>query len=452
MTVRHPDPSEEERFLRGELRPSDNRQIVRSLLATWRACRGEWGELWGGGGEVFASLMPSWSAASRDYGQVFASLPARLAVQAREVSQERERLAPCLERFRASTTRERKALVSSDQELRSWLFCDWLIESCHELIYTDLAQAVEWADSAVSLAERLPEDVYGAALIHDLRARAWACVGETLRVSSDLRSAEEAFAIAESFILEGTGDALEEARILELKSALLGDQRHTAEAHQLLAEVIAIYRQYRDFHLVGRAFVRKGRVHGISQDLEPAIHWLRRGLGLLDPSRERPFELAARHSLMLCLHESGRHREARFLLTASSPEFLQHGGELLNLRLLWLDGKTQACLGSLGEAEKALLEARHGFTRMGIGFSAAAVSLDLAALYASQGRAAEIRQLAEEMLPIFQSRDLHREAIAALITFQGAVKMEKVSARLLTDLRSYLERARNEPGLRFEVP
>jgi tetratricopeptide (TPR) repeat protein len=287
-------------------------------------------------------------------------------------------------------------------------------------------------------------------LIHDLKARAWACVGETLRVSSDLRSAEEAFAIAESFILEGTGDALEEARILELKSVLLGDRRRVAEAHQLLDEVIAIYRQYRDFHLVGRAFVQKGRIHGISQDLEPAIHWLKRGLGLLDSSRERRFELAARHSLMLHLHESGRHREARFLLTASSSEFQQHGGELLNLSLLWLDGKTQACLGEIGEAEKALLEARQGFIRLGIGFSAAAVSLDLAALYAGQGRSAEIRRLSAEMLLIFQSRDLHQEAVAALIAFQRAVAMEGVSSKLLADLRSYLERARKDPQLRFE--
>ncbi len=450
MTVRYPDPSASAKFLRGELRQTENRQVLRSLLASWRACREEWGEIWGGG-EDFASLVASWSAASQDYERAFGNLPARLADRSGKVLQERERLGALLERFQSSTAQERKALVVADQDFRDWLFCDWLIESCHDLVYTDLPQAIERVDSAISLAERVPETIYGPALIHDLKARAWACVGETLRVSSDLRSAEEAFAIAESFILEGTGDALEEARILELKSALLGDRRRIEEAHQLLDEVIAIYRQYRDFHLVGRAFVQKGRIHGISQDLEPAIHWLKRGLGLLDSSRERRFELAARHNLMLHLHECGRHREARFLLTASVSEFQQHGGELLNLGLLWLDGKTQACLGAVGEAEKALFEARQGFIRSGVGFSAAAVSLDLAALYASQGRAAEMRQLAAEMLPIFQSRDLHREAIAALITFQRAVQMERVNARLLTDLRSYLDRARNQPGLRFEI-
>ena len=428
MTVRHPDPSE--------------REIVRSLRAAWRVYRSEWEDLWG---------MASWSSGSRNYQQAFASLPSRLVERTQGALRERERLAGLLERFHSVPPEERKTLVLSGEEFRSWRFCEWLIESCHRLVYSDLAQAAEQADCAVSLTERLPSRVHGEALINDLKARAWACAGETLRVLSDLRSAEEAFSLAGSFVLQGTGDLLEEARILELKAALRRDQRRTTEAHRLLEEVIAVYRQYRDSHLVGRAFIQKGSVHGISHDLEPAIHYLRKGLGLLDPSRERCFELTARHSLMLYLHESGRHREARFLLTSSATEFVQYGGELLSLRLRWLAGKIEACLGSLGEAEEALLEAREGFVRLGIGFSAAAVCLDLAALYASQGRAAEMRLLAGEMLPVFQSRDLHREAIAALITFQQAVEMEKVSARLLTDLRSYLDRAPGEPGLRFET-
>src|SRR5687768_18337024 len=53
------------------------------------------------------------------------------------------------------------------------------------------------------------------------------------------------------------------------------------------SDVIAVYRQYRDFHLVGRAFVQKGSTHGAAGELESAVRWLRKGLGLLDPTRER---------------------------------------------------------------------------------------------------------------------------------------------------------------------
>jgi 23S rRNA maturation mini-RNase III len=63
-----------------------------------------------------------------------------------------------------------------------------------------------------------------------------------------------------------------------------------------------------------------------------------------------------------------------------------------------------------------------------------------------------MRLLAETMLPIFQSRDIHREAIAALIVFQQAVRMEKLSSDLLDEIRSFLRRARTDPKLRFEYP
>jgi len=54
------------------------------------------------------------------------------------------------------------------------------------------------------------------------------------------------------------------------------------------------------------------------------------------------------------------------------------------------------------------------------------------------------------MLAIFKSRDLHREAVAALIVFQQSVQMEKLSAKLLRDLGTYLRRARSDHRLHFE--
>jgi tetratricopeptide (TPR) repeat protein len=308
----------------------------------------------------------------------------------------------------------------------------------------------ELAEQAVALSQELDTRRYGADLVNDFRARAWACMGEVLRNRADLRSADEALAVAESLLAKGTGDAFEEARLFELKAVLRRDQQRLEEAHGLLDDAIAVYRRYRDFHLVGRAFVQKGTVYGAANDFEPAVRWLRKGLGLIDPTRERRLELSARHSLMLCLHESGRDQEAWFLLKASRPEFLEHGGELLKLRIRWLEGKIQQALGQLHEAEQALAEARRGFLEQGTGFSAALVCLDLAGLYAGQSRPGEMRRLAEEMLPIFHSRDIHREAIAALIVFQQAARMERLSADLLDEIRSFLQRARTDPKLRFE--
>ncbi|HEV7517250.1 MAG TPA: hypothetical protein VGR07_13190, partial [Thermoanaerobaculia bacterium] len=60
------------------------------------------------------------------------------------------------------------------------------------------------------------------------------------------------------------------------------------------------------------------------------------------------------------------------------------------------------------------------------------------------------KRLAEEMLPIFRSRDVHREAIAALMVFQRAAADEQASLALVEELSAYLRKAAGQPGLPFE--
>ncbi|HXO18473.1 MAG TPA: hypothetical protein VOA87_00960 [Thermoanaerobaculia bacterium] len=392
-------------------------------------------------------LLP---AARADYSRAFEGHALDLAARVSALCREREASRPLAGRLSALPAGERRAAIRSRDGFRSWSLCELLIDDCHELLYAETAGAEETSDLALMVAEELDESYYGSQLVSDLRARAWAAVGEVRRTTSDLRGADEAFALAEAFLAVGTGDALEAARLGELQASLRRDQRRTAEAHRLLDKVIAVYRQHRDLHLLGRAFVHKGRIHGVANDFAAAVLWLRKGLGLLDPRRERGLALSAKHSMMLYLAEGGRQQEAWLLLKASLPEFRELGGELLTLRLRWLEGKIRLALGHREEAEALLIEARRGFVAQEIGFDAALVSLDLARLYAGLGHAAEMRRLAAETLPIFRSRDLHREAIAALIVFQQAVQMADVSSHLLQEIDAYLRRARSDDQLRFE--
>jgi len=87
----------------------------------------------------------------------------------------------------------------------------------------------------------------------------------------------------------------------------------------------------------------------------------------------------------------------------------------------------------------------------GLAYDAALAALDLAALYARAGRAAESKRLAAEMLPIFRSREVHREALAALVVFQRAAEMETVTLALVEEISRYLEQARLDPEMRFRA-
>jgi tetratricopeptide (TPR) repeat protein len=452
MTVSHPDRKELAKLLTGRASLGESRVAVHGLLAGYPTYRVELNEILQPASRRRTRDPGSSSASHHGYDRAFTHSALDLEQRANALSAERERVAERMSLLIALPPTERKAAVRARGCFQSWALCERLIEECHQAIYAEAAGAEEFADLAVTVAEELASGYYGSELVHDLRARAWAAVGEVLRITSDLRSADEAFTMSEAFLELGTGDPLEQAWLQELKACLRRDQWHTADADRLLDDAIATYRRYRDLHLVGRAYIHKGRLHGQVLDLETAIRWLQKGLALIDPGRESGLELAARHSLMLLLHESGRHQEAWFMLRASKGEFLSHGGELLVLRLQWLEGKLQQALGQTSAAEQSLSSARSGFIRQGIGFDAALVSLDLAQLYAGLRRSAEMRELAEEMLVIFKSRDLHREAVAALILFQQSIQMETLSSQLLHDLGAYLRRARNDHRLHFENP
>ena len=78
------------------------------------------------------------------------------------------------------------------------------------------------------------------------------------------------------------------------------------------------------------------------------------------------------------------------------------------------------------------------------------MTLDLATLFLRQGRGEEVQRLAEEMFPLFLARDVHRQAIAALVAFKQATEMERITVSLIEEIGAYLLRARRNPKLRFE--
>lgn len=53
------------------------------------------------------------------------------------------------------------------------------------------------------------------------------------------------------------------------------------------------------------------------------------------------------------------------------------------------------------------------------------------------------------MIPIFQSQDVHREALAALAVFQAAAALDSDTVELARDIAAFLVQARHDPEMRF---
>ncbi|HXO18472.1 MAG TPA: tetratricopeptide repeat protein, partial [Thermoanaerobaculia bacterium] len=372
------------------------------------------------------------------------SLIAREGAQARELFDE-------LMRHPAA---RQHLMVANSVRFLTRTMCEHLLARSHEAGFQDPAHAIDIARLGVAVADRLgareaaPEAAEAAAV--NLRARAWAQLGNALRISSDLEGSERAFATAESLLRDdGRGGMLDRARVFDLLASLRRDQGRYAEAFRLLDRVEATYRRLGHWHLLGRTLAQKSMVCDELGDLETEMLLLRRALDLLDPQEEPRMFLAARHNLILALNQTGRHREAFALLFHTRPLYLQAGDRMNLVRLRWLEGSVAMGLGRIGQAEVAFREVRESFVALGLAYDAAQASLDLANVYILQGRTGETRRLAQEMLAIFQSLHVHREALAAWLVFREAAEMEQAGVGLVRDVAEFLKRARNNHELQF---
>ncbi len=305
---------------------------------------------------------------------------------------------------------------------------------------------------ALHLADLLDADLYGAGPLEDLRALAWAFIGNARRVRSSLRAAEKAFARAASHLRQGTGDPLVTAVHLDLQASLRRDQHLFGEAIRLSQQALEIFRRHGEPHRAGRSLVKLSTIHAIEGDLETAMPLLRQSLDLLDAEQEPRLLLCAQHNLTFYLTEAGRFEEAREVYRRTRPLYRDFAEPWVQNRRSWVRGSILGGLGHPDLAEQLLRAARDGFLAEGIPYDTALVSLELATLYARQGRTAELKRLAGEMLPIFTSLHIHREALAALTYLCQAIGSEKAEIEVVAAVAEFLKKAQHRPELRFEAP
>ncbi|HYH47442.1 MAG TPA: tetratricopeptide repeat protein [Thermoanaerobaculia bacterium] len=455
MTEWHPNREDLERFLNDLLSDADSRALQRHLF-TCASCEESMIALLPGPKED----LPFWGqddGDDSDEAPSYEGLVQRVLAETRgeierresRLERERREAAEIWRELAAVSPEEARTRAYDDPRLHSWGLFELLLDRARRDSLAHTRQAEELLRLALVIAGCLDSGRYGPGSVEAAHARAWAYLGNVLRIRSDFQEAERAFQMAERHLSRSWLDPLDEALVLELQASLRRAQRRFEEALEMLDSAIALYREVNEPHFQGRCLVKKGLALQYANATDEAAACFRSSLFLLNPPEDPRLVLAAHYGLIHCLHDSGRFAEARTLIVEARPLWQESGSRLDLVRLNWLEGKVAHGLGRPEEAEATLLEVRREFELEGIAYDAALASLDLAAVYARQGRTADTKRLAREMLPIFQSREVHREALAALIQFRRAAEMEQLTLSLVDEIAAYLRGARDSPGLRF---
>ena len=329
-----------------------------------------------------------------------------------------------------------------------WAICETLCLDSQRLCVVDPPQAVDVAEQALKLVDRvIGEEAWRA----KLRGFAWAHVANARRAQGDLQAAERAFHSADKFWKAGKNvqnGLLEEGLLFAFKAMLRRSQRRFEETAELLdrASAAASSVKFRVQVLISRA-----RLYKEMGDLEQAVEVLQEASRTEIPDDDGRVVLCVQHSLADGLSKLGRFPEAQALLPAVIDLSRRCGGEVDCLRLLWIEGRVAAGLGKMTEAVTALRRVRGEFAARPMSFDTALVSLELAALYAEQGQMQDLKTLARHLVPILRARNVDPEVLAALTLFRRSAEREEVTANFANDVLGYLRKARYDPGLRFEA-
>jgi hypothetical protein len=151
----------------------------------------------------------------------------------------------------------REERLRQDSTFQTWGLCELLLTRSLESP-EDPEAAASLAALALAGADRLDPDDHPAAVVADLKARAWAAAGEARRRQGDFAGAEVALRAAAGCLAQGTGDLLVEARLLEFEAVLRRELGRSGEAAALLKLAAARYRECGETQLLERVLAARG--------------------------------------------------------------------------------------------------------------------------------------------------------------------------------------------------
>lgn len=439
----HLSDSDVEGFLSGSLTRNDLRRATRHLLSGCGDCRARL--------TTAMSAGRLWSLGKAEPDDVYDACidRARKAVRKLEpkLKKDKERLQRGLDLlherwFGQLTWPERRSFWDMHVEI--------FLQLSFEERYRNPAKMVEFAQTAQQIADRPERARYGEALHKDLRARAWAELGNAWRVDEYFDKAEASLETARSLAEEGTGDPLLAVRIDDIEASLRKDQRRFDEAVALLERVYRAYLRLGERHLAGRALMSKGITLEIAGQPLKAIEAHRKGLALMDQERDPKLVATTQHGLLNALVAAEKYNEAGRLLLQSGLRQKFVDDPLNLLRLRWVEAKILAGHTRLENAEEAFRTVYWGFHQRGLHYVAAVAGLDLAEVLLRQDKQTEAHALAVDLYNTFQEHRIDVEAQRALMTFEVVCSVQAATPKIARRIGEFLDRRQHNPRLLFE--
>lgn len=377
-----------------------------------------------------------------DYTAAFRSARAALEREAARILPP-ETTADLVDRLLSCTPAQQKLLLRNGSAHRRLEVVREVIARGFAMRYVNPLDYLRLAGVALRVARHVEQAKSSRALAADALLEAWAHLGNARRIIGLMGPAAEAFEEARRCVAESTGDPTLQARLAAFEGSLYFNQRELPEACRHYRRAAVWYWKIRDLHSAGEALIAEGRSQAAGGNSGEAIRAYYWGLRRVELARDIVPLLAVVSSLANQYLEAGKIRSAAKLLAKLEPLRTEMPNDTSLLRLLWLDARVAVQIGASDRAIALLTFLHHRFRSLEMLYDTALSALDLAALHAQRGDTEKVCALASEMLPIFTSQKIRREARQALMLWADAAQKNAVSVEHTREVAARIERLRS---------
>jgi hypothetical protein len=210
-------------------------------------------------GEADAAPSPAAAGAMEAAGgELPGALVHRLVAAGAQLERERAGAPGLLaELLAGESPREQVERLAAEPRFWTWGLAELLLDRSQHDEACGSAEAIRLAGLGLAVAERLPGERHPEGVVQDLKARAWALIGDARRLAGQLAEAEDALRLAAACLARGSGDLTLDARLLELEAALRQDRGRPGEAVALLKLAASRYLEMHEFHDLARVVARR---------------------------------------------------------------------------------------------------------------------------------------------------------------------------------------------------
>jgi len=427
--------------------PSDQRAAIEKATSECAECRGSLD---------FYSVIPEEELADFEMWEPEADWPSddplrvyaeRIAAEDREADEllAEERLLDSAAKIAWKNLLRNKRLLTGGVVRR-------LSAHAHNICENEPLDAMMFADTAISIAETLPDDTYPWNGIFELRGTAWKERANALLVLGDFPGALEALTHAERAYRHLKSVGLGLSTVALVRASVLCEQDRLPEAAAWAEQAERGFSHLGQLERQTRALFLRGSITYETGDVASAVRLFEQVLDYAETANNVRWIARASYAIGNCEVDRRNLAEATLRFHKALVLFREVGPERERLAAEWGLARVILHGGDRSEAIRRLRHVAAECERKEMITDAALVRLDIVEALLSLGRTKEIVDIAARLFRVFKNAGMITGSLTAVAYMKEAATAGRLTPRGVNVVRTYLRRADRHPHLLFEPP